>query len=64
MAEKPDKRGRRLGDRHRPRHMAPIPPDLWARLERDARAIDRPVSWLIRQRLAEHYGAADAQPSQ
>ena len=64
MAAKPDKRERRPGDRHRPRHMAPIPPELWQRLERDAKALDRPVAWLIRQRLAEHYGPADAPPAQ
>ena len=44
----------RQGDRHKPRHMVSIPPELWARLTERARDQERSVTWLVRALLAEH----------
>lgn len=44
----------RPGDRHRPRHMVSVPPDLWRDLKAEAETLGCSVTFLVRSKLKGH----------
>lgn len=55
MADKRERKSdERPGDRHRPRHMVSVPPDLWRDLKAEAETLGCSVTFLVRSKLKGH----------